>query len=804
MKKIIYAAIAAIGLWLSPSCSNEEELLGSGDEAQVSFTVNLADGIQTKAIADGTTARNLVVGVFEKNGEAYQEVTGIDRATTTFNADLKANVSFKLMKGKTYSFIFWAQSGSVENSRTTAGSPYDLRDLQDIQVSYTGATANDESRDAFLGVVKDYPVTGNFTKDVELKRPFAQLNFMVTEEELNKAIAAGLTIEKSSITLSQVASKLQPLKGTVSDYQENVTFAAANVSIDMDNITNSQNTQTLPTYAGSSETTYYYLATTYFLVAAGTTDAENSGKERAMLTSANMKIDRAEGNGLTANSVPVQWNYRTNIYGPLLTAPGTFNVEIKEGFAGDYNEYQESVTVNTINKVADAIQRGATTITVKDAPTSDETIAIPQVADGDNKNITLNLPALNSKVTISQASDEDAGTKSPKKVNVNTTSATNVVIDLPDATVTLNGGTYNQVTASTADNTLIIPEGVTVNTLKVEQGNVEIYGVVDKIELTGERSKILTPYHVKTVEALKSAFTAASAGKCDEIVIAADMDITSMGAVEIINPLTLTVDAHVTTSCVWQFTNLSDMILKGTERGAYTVSTGSNSSNPGRGVIYNGKSDGSVSATLVIEGGTWNTECNTRGSAFYNYSNATMKLNDVTVNAAFYAVYGDGGTVLINGGNFTSTSSNKHGSWAYCIKAQSGCNMTITDATVKGVQGCIAATNGSTIEVTNVTATAKNSDASHQDAFYALYSASDAMLIVNSGSFSSDRTPCCLASDDDIANAPFGGFTLKGGKYSSQPMNDAVSPNEIWPAATGYQYQEITEGDYKWEIVPVE
>lgn len=475
MKKIIYAAIAAIGLWLSPGCSNEEELLGSGDEAQVSFTVNLADGIQTKAIADGTTARNLVVGVFEKVGDSYQEINGIERKTATFGNDLKTNVSFKLMKGKQYSFIFWAQSGDVTNSRTTAGSPYDLRDLQDIKVSYTGATANDESRDAFLGVVKDYPVTGNFTKDVELKRPFAQLNFMVTKGELDKAIAAGLTIEKSSITLSQVASKLQPLKGTVSDYQENVTFAAANVSIDMSNITASANKQTLPKYDGTTDTdTYYYLATTYFLVAAGTTDAENSGKDRATLTSANMKIDRAEGNGLTANSVPVQWNYRTNIYGPLLTAPGTFNVEIKEGFVGDYNEYQESVTVNTINGVAAAIQNGATTITVKDAPTSDETIEIPQVADGDHKNITLNLPALTSTVTISQASDEDAGTTSPKKVNVNTTSATNVVINLPEATVTLNGGTYTTVTSTTADETLIVSEGVTITNLEVQKGKVRI------------------------------------------------------------------------------------------------------------------------------------------------------------------------------------------------------------------------------------------------------------------------------------------------------------------------------------------
>ena len=72
MKKFIFSALAAIGLWLTPSCSDDNEALsGSGNEALVSFNVNLADGIQTKAddpetkISDGKKATNLVVEVYE-------------------------------------------------------------------------------------------------------------------------------------------------------------------------------------------------------------------------------------------------------------------------------------------------------------------------------------------------------------------------------------------------------------------------------------------------------------------------------------------------------------------------------------------------------------------------------------------------------------------------------------------------------------------------------------------------------------------------------------------------------------------
>lgn len=78
MKKFIFSALAAIGLLLSPSCSDENEALsGSGNEALVSFSVNLADGIQTKAIGDGTTAKKLQVDVYEISGESYTKLENL-------------------------------------------------------------------------------------------------------------------------------------------------------------------------------------------------------------------------------------------------------------------------------------------------------------------------------------------------------------------------------------------------------------------------------------------------------------------------------------------------------------------------------------------------------------------------------------------------------------------------------------------------------------------------------------------------------------------------------------------------------
>ena len=151
--------------------------------------------------------------------------------------------------------------------------------------------------------------------------------------------------------------------------------------------------------------------------------------------------------------------------------------------------------------------------------------------------------------------------------------------------------------------------------------------------------------------------------------------------------------------------------------------------------------------TLTVNGGTYYTDTN-GGTLFWNNSgSAVMTLNDVTANASFYCVAGMG-RIEINGGQLNSTASNKNGEWAYCISAQDGCQMVIRDAEVNGVQGAISSTNSSYVLCENVRSTARNSDALHQDAFYALYAASDGGIEVLSGEYLSDRTPCCLVSDN--------------------------------------------------------
>ena len=124
--------------------------------------------------------------------------------------------------------------------------------------------------------------------------------------------------------------------------------------------------------------------------------------------------------------------------------------------------------------------------------------------------------------------------------------------------------------------------------------------------------------------------------------------------------------------------------------------------------------------------------------------------------------------------------------------------MTLKDVTVEGVQGCIAAIEGSHIICDNVTSVAKESEPGLGDAYYALFAASEGIIEVLSGNYYSDRTPCAKVSNDDIPGNTVGSFILKGGHFSSQPLSALNTP---WTPEEGYKYIETGDQTYPYEIV---
>lgn len=511
MKRCFYSMMAAMALLLLSACSSDDELSqGNGNEALVSFNVELSGGMQNKAISDGTTAKNLTVHVFDENGTYLSE---LDK-TVELN-EKKKSVSINLVKGKTYSFLFWA-SVNKENSPYSFGV-----DGKTITVDYNDAKANDESRDAFLGVVKNKAVEASFEENVTLKRPFAQINFLT--DDIADAGKNGLTIDEnthSSITLSKVATTLNPFTNTVGGFTEaEVIFGEAAIPALSETVTMG---------SAPDAKTYNYLGTAYFLVPAEG-ENPNAGKDQAMLNSATLKIKDINGEGLKVENVPVQWNYRTNIYGSLLTATGNFNVTIVPDYDGSHNQEVKTKQVTTVDQVDEAIQSGATEVIVTEAPKKDATITIPKVFEQDNETaVSISIPATTAAITIEEDTQEVQS--APKEVTITAPTTSNLTINLPNSTVTLNGESYTTVTATTADNTLIIPEGVKVENLTVNRGNVEIYGDLAVKVAKGSGYKGAIIYFISTVEQLRALATEVNGGTTFsgmQIKLSNDIDLKS-------------------------------------------------------------------------------------------------------------------------------------------------------------------------------------------------------------------------------------------------------------------------------------
>ena len=469
MKKLIFSALAAIGLLLSPSCSDENEVLsGSDNEALVSFNVNLADGISTKAtsgttLGNGTKATNLVVEVYEAGDASGDEVF---RKNNVSLSDLKATVDFVLVKGKKYDIIFWAQHEATDNA-----GYYDVSDLRTIKVNYDSKASNDENRDAFVAVKKGFSISGPEAIDVKLTRPFAQVNFMVPATDIAAAHAASFDFEsaKTGITISNVAKQLNPLSNTVEGTGQNVVFTPAFIPFKGKNYKTMESTDA--DKLNIAETNHYYLATTYILVNANGSTANPAAEQDLVNATLTICEDGTnETHTIPVNNIPVRQNYRTNIYGNLLTAGGTFKVEIDNGFGDNINKN----VVMTPDEMKTAIASGTRVFNL--TVTEDgNTIYVPKVFETRNSetltfNVTNNTTN-GARIEYEGTTARSTGTLAPAKVIIK--SSGNWNINLPESRVTLFGtdaGSIGNITVEGNETSMIFPVGQTYGTITFAEG----------------------------------------------------------------------------------------------------------------------------------------------------------------------------------------------------------------------------------------------------------------------------------------------------------------------------------------------
>ena len=481
MRKLLYTFAALAGmLAVAASCQREAPGGTSQDgdliDVSMSFTVDDGRPATKTMIGDGTTASNLSFYAYDEHNNYLSALSS--SATINYNAATHSgSVSFKVVKGMQYQFVFLATAPDIDYFSLS-------EDKKTLTVDYNKInTAQNEKSDFFYyksGVVT-FTASGE-SKPATLKRPLAQLNVGSLAADMEVASKSGIKTDalETGYVLTSIPSTLNLLDGTVGDEIAEITLApdtspSGNLSV-----------------SGSSAT-YAWVSTAYVLV-------DPSGKNTDVTLNVNMTNN--SGQALTSISrsitaVPLKRNYRTNILGNIFSIDAVFNVSVDSDFEdtdGDENpddinvDYVSVSNVENLNTELEAnkdkeVDQFYTVSTVEDNSGSSahtSTIEIPTGTKAES--LTFQLGTIESGVTEIIVKDEDASAgEYAKTVTVDVPAGANLstitfTVETPSAHVVIksDGNIIHELNAATGGSTLVVAEGTKIEKLVVKEGNVQI------------------------------------------------------------------------------------------------------------------------------------------------------------------------------------------------------------------------------------------------------------------------------------------------------------------------------------------
>ena len=414
MKKC-FLLMAGIILLVFAACQSDELANGGRNgEVAASFSVQLPgngnDAVTRAATAgDGTSVNRCIMEIY-LNDELYSRQIGAIQPD-----GLTAGFDVRLVTSQTYKFVFWADHvESVEDEAIKTDLHYNTADLRNISMKgdYNGSS-KDDTRDAFFASLEKL-VTNAFSESVELTRPFGQLNIKTedlasipdNQKEAFVPVTAGLSF-KNLYTGFNAAT------GNLLGEPTAVAYKAASDVVD----------------ANGNLTVDYLFA------------PNTAGGQH--LVNMTLAVYNAAGGQITTkdlNNIPVQRNYKTNVTGNLLTVDSKVNVTVAPAFSSPALS-ETVIEVASVSEVAEALKTN-TNVVVTEAPKEAATISLPKYESGDVA-VSITLPETSQDITINYTKETGEESKNaPKELNITAPSASKIIIDASESTVTLNGQSY--------------------------------------------------------------------------------------------------------------------------------------------------------------------------------------------------------------------------------------------------------------------------------------------------------------------------------------------------------------------------
>lgn len=481
MKKLLYTLAALAAMVVAASCE-QEKLVGpdNSDLVEVTFNVAMPDAVATKGISDGTKATELLFFAFDGNGK-YLE--GVKPATYPVAVSgYNAAVTVKLIKGMTYSFVFWAQKPGQYTSLITATNGEAGLSL-DISTIVAGMMNTDDF-DAFYGRIKDYKVEKAFsTETLYLTRPFAQLNVGAYADDIAAAQASNIETGADVMTTKyfvgnagtfNVNTTMNLMDGTVGGGLD-VNFTA----------------KTRPAETLVVDQNYTWISMLYLLL--GNPDYYNSNlvftdveENKTVLTEVDFNISTTQnGDAVTTDrnvyQVPVQRNYRTNILGNIFSVEGTFNIKVDNKWATGATgadetyipEYADIDALNAAfaNTTASDAAKWSYKVKLLSAGTTKE-IKLPDTTDPVDI-VFADGAFASEELTISYASDDAA---KPTKLTIKVDALAKLTANLPQTHIDYTEGTITTAIITSSNTTFVIMEEAEVVNLTILGGGLKVEG----------------------------------------------------------------------------------------------------------------------------------------------------------------------------------------------------------------------------------------------------------------------------------------------------------------------------------------
>lgn len=308
------------------SCAVDEFWDGSdyaeGEEVVMTFRPKFEDfEAVTKAIGDGSQVDQLLVHIYEEGSDQFEEKT-----YDITSCQVQQEVKIPFFYGKKYKVYFWAYKSGNDSPYTLLNSNIGLKG--GVSVDYP---ANElgydalESLDAFYAV-SDVDLSNGRTMDINLTRPFAQVNLVADKTELKTAQASKVEFTINVAETFNLAS--QEVEGTT----EEQTFT----------FTSEDNFQSTEEINGN-----VYLGTTYLFV-------PSSGKVigKVKLYAGDNVLKSAEN-----IEIPLVGNKRTNLVfsGFQISVPDWDSS--KETVPGESNDW---ITITEPEQLAALLMTGTT------------------------------------------------------------------------------------------------------------------------------------------------------------------------------------------------------------------------------------------------------------------------------------------------------------------------------------------------------------------------------------------------------------------------------------------------------------